>query len=158
MKKWNLVQLYQQNISQKLKKTACTQTSKVDVLILPQRSLLRKRLVNLKQMIWRMEKLWFLGVTHKEASAFFRLTKKLVTWSNFGFQTAVTHNNNGSSCWRWPNPDGPELFVHQIVTSVISVTCCSNVGPFQDCCSDNYPQFCECDTITDANAFENCSK
>ena len=73
------------------------------------------------------------------------------------FQTAATTNNSG--CWRWPNPDGAELWIHNIVHSVTDLSCCvPSSGEFSSCCEDNFPQFCKCSDVVDIKTFNHCSE
>ena len=76
---------------------------------------------------------------------------------SFPFQSAAITNKNSTSCWRWPNPDtSAEIWVHHIVTSVITVTCCRNLPGFP-CCGDLYSEYCICEDIVDSQTFDTCS-
>ena len=53
--------------------------------------------------------------------------------------------------WRWPNEvKGEEVYVNVHATSVDLLTCKSN------CNNDEFPEYCDCSTIVDREAFEYC--
>jgi len=78
--------------------------------------------------------------------------------SNCELQTAV-RTNHGSGSWRWPNPEGSKLWIHQIVHPVVNVSCCVNHqrATSPTCCADNYRDFCPCQDLTDKQTFNQCS-
>ena len=49
------------------------------------------------------------------------------------------------------------MFIHHVITSVITVTCCKNLPGFPTCCDDLYDDYCDCDEINQQN-FHTCSK
>ena len=61
-----------------------------------------------------------------------------------------------SGCWRWPNPDGPELYVHGISTTVEELSCCID-NDEGGCCDDAGAADCKCSQLKDKASFEACS-
>ena len=61
-----------------------------------------------------------------------------------------------SSSWRRPNDDGPELYVHDISTTVEELSCCNDEDG-GDCCDDAGAANCKCSQLKDKASFEACS-
>ena len=61
-----------------------------------------------------------------------------------------------SGCWRRPNDNGPELYVHDIITTVEELSCCNDVDG-GDCCDDAGAANCKCSQLKDKASFEACS-
>ena len=65
---------------------------------------------------------------------------------------------NATGCWRWPNENGPALYVHGISTRIEEIQCCQDNG--DGCCdsliSDGWFD-CKCSEIKDKASFKKCA-